>query len=128
MKKLLLILPLLAVACKPDLKFTPDMLIGTWNGVEWKVQGKTAGDRNASSVYFVFEAQGSDAAKGRYIAAYGDQKERGEFKLKGDKLYTTGDEDKIEKVVRVVKLTADTLVLDMNRMGTSEELVLVEKH
>lgn len=128
MKKSIFLLPLLVIACKPDVKFTPEMLLGTWNGVEWKVQGKTTTDRNASTVYFVFEAQGSDASAGRYIAAYGDQKERGAYQLKADKLYTTADENKIEKVVKVVKLTADTLVLDMNRMGTSEQLVLVEKH
>lgn len=128
MKKLLYALPLLLIACKQEVKFTPDMLPGTWHGVDWTVKGKSVADRDASSVYFVFEAPGSDAAKGRYIAAYGDQKERGEFRLEGDKLYTTADENKIEKVVRVVKLTADTLVLDMNRMGASEQLVLVEKH
>ncbi len=65
--------------------------------------------------------------EGAYIAVYGDQKEKGLYKLKGNKLYTTA-EDKIEKVVRIIHISADTLVLGMNRMGQDEELVLVERH
>ena len=105
------------------------MLIGTWNGVDWRVQGKSSG-RDASSVTFVFAPEiggKEDSGAGTYIAAYGSQKEKGSFKIKGDKLFTTA-EDKIEKVVRIAKITADTLVLGMNRVGQEEELVLVEKH
>ncbi|MBL7829256.1 MAG: hypothetical protein JNJ57_21655, partial [Saprospiraceae bacterium] len=95
------------LACKNDPKYDAEMLIGTWNGVDWKVQGKSATDRNASEVFFVFEKAGSAADKGRYIAAYGSQKERGAYKLDGDKLYTTADDNKIEKVVRILQLGAD---------------------
>lgn len=114
-------------ACKSAPKFDPELLVGTWNGIDWKVQGKSSG-RDASAVYFVFAPfTGEGEVAGTYIAAYGDQKEKGDYKLKGDKLYTTA-EDKIEKVVRIVHISADTLVLGMNRMGQEEELILVEKH
>lgn len=115
-------------ACKSDPKINPELLIGTWNGIDWKVQGKST-DRDAHSVNFVFTPLGKDESSGQgtYLATYGDQKEKGSFKLKGDKLYTTA-EDKIEKVVRIIHISADTLVLGMNRMGQEEELVLIERH
>ena len=117
----------LLFACKSTPKFDPELLVGSWNGVDWKVQGKSSG-RDATAVYFVFAPfSGEGSVEGTYIAAYGDQKEKGDYKLKGDKLYTTA-EDKIEKVVRIVHISADTLVLGMNRMGQEEELVLVERH
>jgi hypothetical protein len=128
MKQCCLTLALLAFfACKSEPKFNPELLVGTWNGVDWKVQGQST-DRDAASVFFVFAPfTGEGTVEGTYIAAYGDQKEKGNYRLKGDKLYTTA-EDKIEKVVRIVHITADTLVLGMNRVGQEEELVLVERH
>ncbi len=120
-------LAILLFACKSEPKINPELLIGTWNGVDWKVKGVSSG-RDADSVFFVF-APFSDKLmnEGTYIAAFGDQKEKGSYKLTGDKLYTTA-EDKVEKVVRIVHVNADTLVLGMNRMGQEEELILIEKH
>ena len=121
------ILATLLFACKSEPKINPEMLIGTWNGVDWRVKGVSSG-RDATSVFFVFSPLAPDHLnEGTYIAAYGDQKEKGSFILKWDKLYTTA-EDKVEKVVRIVNINADTLVLGMNRMGQAEELVLVERH
>ena len=115
-------------ACKTAPKFDPELLVGSWNGIDWRVQGKSSG-RDASAVNFVFAPFGgtNTALEGSYIATYGDQKEKGAYKVEGDKLYTTA-EDKIEKVVKIIHLGADTLVLGMNRMGQEEELVLVERH
>jgi hypothetical protein len=119
---------ILITACKTEQKFDPELLFGTWNGIDWKVKGVSSG-RDASSVNFVFAPLGNNLAlgEGSYLATYGNQKEKGSFQLKGDKLYTTA-EDKIEKVVRIVHLSADTLVLGMNRMGQDEELILIERH
>ena len=116
----------LLVACKSEPKFNPELLVGTWNGIDWKVQGKSSG-RDASAVNFVFAPFTGEDASGIYMAAYGSQKESGSYKIAGDKLYTTA-EDKIEKVVRIVTVNADTLVLGMNRMGQEEELVLLGAH
>lgn len=121
------LLAMLQFSCKSEPKINPELLVGTWNGIDWRVQGKSSG-RDAASVFFVFAPySGEGTVQGTYIAAYGDQKEKGDYRLKGDKLYTTA-EDKIEKVVRIVSINADTLVLGMNRMGQEEELVLVERH
>ncbi|MEY3194611.1 MAG: hypothetical protein RIQ78_708 [Bacteroidota bacterium] len=117
----------LLFACATAPTFNPELLVGTWNGVDWRVQGKSSG-RDAASVSFVFTPlTGHESVEGLYMAVYGDQVEKGQYKIKEDKLYTTA-EDKIEKVVRIVHLSADTLVLGMNRMGQEEELVLVERH
>ena len=126
MKYTILLLTLF-FACKSEPKINPELIVGTWNGVDWRVQGKSSG-RDAAAVFFVFAPfTGEGSVEGTYMAAYGSQKEKGSYKLKGDKLYTTA-EDKIEKVVRIVSISADTLVLGMNRMGQEEELVLVERH
>jgi Lipocalin-like domain len=119
--------------CKSDSKFDANLLIGNWKGAAWVVAGK-ATDRDAHSVAFSFETNAVPAGKtnsrelleaGMYTAAYGAQLEKGDFKVKGDKLYTTA-EDKVEKVVRIVTLTADSLVLGMNRVGQEETLVLLK--
>jgi hypothetical protein len=94
-------------------------LIGDWQGLEWLVFGKDGG-QDASSVSFAFESDN------RYTAQYGDQKEAGTFKVKGDKLYTTA-ENKIEKMVKIDGAINDTLKLLMNRMGQEEKLILLRK-
>lgn len=119
MKHLLPAFLLFLAACQSEPALNPNLLTGSWTGSEWLVADQPSG-RNASAVHFVFEGNGN------YIAAYGDQKEKGTFKLKGDKLYTTA-EDKIEKMVKVLKLSADSLVFDMNRVGQKETLVLIKK-
>jgi Lipocalin-like domain len=125
--QLLALISFLLFACKSEPKIDPQLLIGTWNGVDWKVKGVSSG-RDAESVFFVFAPfSDSQMNEGTYIAAYGNQKEKGSYKLTGDKLYTTA-EDKVEKVVRIVNISADTLVLGMNRMGQEEELILIERH
>lgn len=117
----------LAFACKSEPKFAPEMLLGNWQGVDWKVQGKSDPGRQPEQATFFFEKTQADALSGNYTAAYGSQKEMGAYRVSGDKLYTTAQGDKVEKVVRIVRLNADTLALDMNRGGTPEELVLVAK-
>jgi len=119
MKKLLIISCsiLLLIACQQEDK-TP-LLIGKWKGVSWSVQGKNSG-RNASNVRFEFKNDNT------YTAAFEGSKEAGTFRLRFDsKLFTT-EADKIEKSVLLSKITADTIVMDMNRVGDSEQLILVK--
>ena len=119
MKNLFLILlcSSLLVACQQEDK-TP-LLIGTWKGVSWSVQGKDSG-RNASNARFVFKNDNT------YTAKFEGSKEAGTFRLRFDnKLFTT-QEGKIEKSVLLSKITADTIVMDMNRVGDREQLILVK--
>ena len=94
-------------------------IVGKWQGISWKVEG-TESNRNASEVHFEFKADKT------YTAAFGQQKEEGTFYLDDTKLYTTA-KGQAEKNVQIQLTATDTLVMDMNRAGTLEELVLVKK-
>ncbi len=105
------------IACGSD--NSNQKIIGKWQGISWKVKGTESG-RNAVDVSFEFKADNT------YTAAFGQQKEEGSFHLSGDKLFTTA-KGQAEKKVQVHLVAVDTLVMDMNRAGTLEELVLVKK-
>lgn len=109
----------LTAACKQAPKYDMALLMGEWKGAEWMVKGKPSG-RDAREVRFAFDPAMT------YTAAYGEQKESGSFRVDGEKLYTTA-EDKIEKVVRIEQLSSDSLVLNMNRVGQEELLILVKQ-
>ena len=121
MKKVLsiaLLSCLMFTNCKQDDK--KPLLFGKWQATSWKVNGKESG-RDYKSVNFEFKADDT------YSTAFDSQTEKGTYRLSGDKLYTTG-ENKIEKMVKLSTFTADTIVMDMNRAGTSEELILAKSH
>lgn len=105
-------------ACKTAPEFDLQLLYGEWTGADWLISGKSSG-RAAEEVRFSFTAT-------EYTAAYGEQRERGSWRVEGKKLYTVAD-NKIEKVVKVSRISSDTLVLDMNRAGQDEQLILVKK-
>jgi Lipocalin-like domain len=108
-------------SCKQD-DSMKQKLVGKWQGTTWTVGGKDAG-RNAKAVSFEF-TEGYT-----YATAYEDQGEKGTFRLSGDKLYTTSEsKNKIEKMVKIAAINADTFVMDMNRMGDAEQLTLIRKH
>ncbi|MEY3241860.1 MAG: hypothetical protein RIR11_3299 [Bacteroidota bacterium] len=109
----------LLVSCKQTPEFDPALLHGEWRGADWVVAGKSSG-RDAREVRFNF-----DVGIMTYTAAYGEQKETGTYRLEGKKLYTTAA-DKIEKVVKIAKISSDSLTLDMNRVGQNEQLILVK--
>ena len=103
--------------CKQDDK--KPLLLGKWQGVSWKVKGVESG-RDVKSVSFEFMPDDT------YSTAFESQTEKGTYRLAGDKLYTTG-ENKIEKMVKLSTFTADTIVMDMNRVGDSEALILAKR-
>jgi Lipocalin-like domain len=119
-KAFLLFIPLFLLFAHCKQEDNKPLLIGKWQGVSWKVNGKESG-RDYKSVNFDFKMDDT------YSTAFDTQLEKGTFRLAGDKLYTTG-ENKIEKMVKLSTLTADTMVMDMNRAGESEALILAKKH
>lgn len=122
MKKIILSALILSalVGCKQD-DSKKQLIFGKWQGTAWTVAGKDSG-RDAKAVNFEFKNDDT------YSASFGGQGEKGVFKLTEDKLYTTADAgNKIEKMVKLSTLTADTIVMDMNRVGDSEQLILVKK-
>lgn len=120
MKNLLVLLAgITFLTCKTDTDAKIALLYGQWSGAAWSIAGKPA-DMDALKVTFNFNSNGT------YSAAFDNQKENGVFHLKDNRLYTTA-QDKIEKMVALSKITKDTIIMEMNRAGQSEQLVLVKK-
>jgi hypothetical protein len=109
---LTLLLALLG-ACTEDRGYQQDIQ-GDWAAYRWTVA--PAEEREASQVSFRFEGT-------RYQAAMGTQEEQGAFRINGDKLYTQAEGQK-EIMVKIARLSNDTLELEMNRAGTAERLYL----
>ncbi len=97
---------------------TPPAILGNWTGVLWTVENESSG-RDAGAVRFSF-----DQTK-HYEASFGGQQEKGTFKVDGNKLYTTA-EGQMQKMVKIIRLGADTLEIEMNRAGTKENLILAK--
>ena len=103
--------------CATEKKTEP--ILGDWQAIGWLVDGKDS-NRDISSISFAFKTDGN------YQANWGEQGEKGTFEVKGDKLYTTG-EGQIKKMVKFTISSLDTMVMDMNRVGTEEQLILIRK-
>lgn len=121
MKYLTVVLLTVLMMCSCQSEDKTPLLIGTWKGASWSVGNKDSG-RKASNARFVFNADNT------YSANFEGSNEKGTFRLRGDgKLFTTAEgSTKIEKAVKLTKITADTVVMDMNRVGDREQLVLVK--
>ena len=103
--------------CATEKKVEP--VLGSWQAIGWLVDDKDS-NRDISSINFEFNEDGN------YSANWGKQGEKGTFEVKDDKLYTTG-EGQIKKMVKFTISNLDTMVMDMNRVGTEEQLILVKK-
>ena len=93
------------------------MILGNWRGTEWLIDGRPSHLR-ASETRFTFDSTG------KYTYEYAGNVETGKYKVENDMLFTTPKGEK-EIMVKIRKLTADSLLFDMNRSGQSETLVLV---
>jgi hypothetical protein len=93
------------------------MLVGEWKGAQWLIEGQTA-NYDATSTYFSFQNEGA------YTYRYTDMEEKGTYYINGNELFTTPDGG-VKMMVKIEKLTSDSLVMNMNRGGTSETLTLV---
>ena len=93
------------------------LIVGNWNAVEWKVDGQPDG-HNTADTHFSFDA------KGNYNYQYGELKEAGTYKVENNMLFTRKPKE-TEMMVKIVKLTADSLVFDMSRSGQQETLTLL---
>ncbi len=87
---------------------------------KWQVTNWTTGTGQARPV----ESVNFDFHGDTYNAKLGDRDEAGNFRLSGDKLYTKADGQQ-EIMVKIQKLTADSLVFEMNRGGTAEVMTLI---
>ncbi|MBP7239343.1 MAG: lipocalin family protein [Saprospiraceae bacterium] len=100
-------------------KIDENLIHGEWKGAEWLIEGQT-GDYDATSASFMFDE------KGKYTFDYAGSGESGKYHISNNELFTTPDGG-IQMMVKIEKLTVDTLVMQMNRGGTAEKLTLVKK-
>ncbi|MFK7772453.1 MAG: lipocalin family protein [Saprospiraceae bacterium] len=109
--KILLFLSILFLifTCK---KIDETLLHGKWKVASMIEKGKPA-DKGAEQASFNFFPNGT------YTYEISYYKEAGNYDTKDGKLYTTDtlNSDRIKKVVRVVNITSDSLVLEMNNSG-----------
>jgi hypothetical protein len=95
------------------------LIIGNWHATQWLVNGKPS-NRNVESTHFTFND------KGQYTYEYAGTKETGTYKIENDMLFTTPANQQ-EMMVKITKLTPDSLIFDMNRSGQPEVLTLLRK-
>jgi len=107
------------VSCSEADKETEAKLIGHWDGDSWFIEDQLK-SYDMSRIYFDF-MDGN-----RYEARLGDSFEKGTFRVYGDKLYTQNGAA-AQIVTNINKLTSDSLVINMNRGGQREQLVLIRK-
>ena len=91
-------------------------IIGKWAGTEWLVNS-VASSLKADKAFFVFNENST------YSFEYAGSKEEGTYKVENDMLFTKPANQQ-EIMVKIFKLTKDSLVFDMNRSGQSERLTL----
>lgn len=107
----------LCMCCTSSL-FEESHLHGSWDKQEWK--DLTNDKLIPNQMDFAFD---SDR---RYEVDYGSEKEIGKYWISGKYLHTVED-GKAEKKVEILKLNQDTLIFQMNRAGTIEEVFLLKK-
>ncbi len=115
MKYFILLFTLFLFSCA-DTK-NNKMIIGHWAGANWLVDGKPSG-LNAAATSFIFDD------KGNYSFNYAGTEEKGSYKVENDMLFTRPSGQN-EIMVKIAKITADSLVFEMNRGGTAEVLTLL---
>lgn len=105
---------LLLSSCSSSIDAT--LLNGEWKVAAWKVV--STGKAINQKMDFQFNGDKT------YLIDYGSKKETGTFFLSGSHLHTK-ENGGIEKSVLIKTLTKDSLILDMNRAGSLEEIILV---
>ncbi len=95
------------------------LIVGEWLGTEWLVNGN-ASNLDAKKASFTF------TDKGNYSFVYNGNKEEGTYKVENDMLFTKPTNEQ-EIMVKIVKLTKDSLTFNMTRSGEAETLILLRK-
>ena len=105
-------------ACQSN-KFDNEILIGSWEVLEWKIEETGKSVNNKLDMKFESEKN--------YSIDYGSKNEIGKYWIEGDFLHTVENEQ-AEKKVKILKLVTDTMEIQMNRGGHLERVVLIKKN
>jgi len=119
LKPIIKLLPLLLLLISCGSSENKKLIIGSWSGTEWLVNDKPS-DLDAKGTFFIFND------KGEYTYEYSGNKENGTYTIEKDMLFTTPKGEN-EMMVKIKKLTKDSLVFDMNRGGQPELLTLLRQ-
>lgn len=115
-------LPLIAILfiCSCEEPLDPTLLHGEWQADEYLASGKPK-KTDPKLIGFTFAADQTYTYKGGF-----SYKEAGQYRLERSILYSTDtlSDQRIEKAVKIARITADSLYLEMNNGGIEEELVL----
>jgi hypothetical protein len=95
------------------------LIVGNWEAAEWMINGQPSAE-NARNTSFTF------TDKHTYSFRNSGVEESGTYKVENDMLFTTPKGEQ-EIMVRIAKLTDDSLVFNMNRGGRPEVLTLTRK-
>lgn len=95
------------------------LIVGNWKAVSWTENG-TPNVAKSENTSFVFDE------KDHYSFTHGGNTKKGTYKVENNLLFTT-EEGMQEIMVNITKITADSLVFDMNNGGTSEQLTLIKE-
>ncbi|GAB4093378.1 lipocalin-like domain-containing protein [Flaviaesturariibacter terrae] len=117
MKKLLPTLAALLLLGSCTTTENAKKIAGHWRGASWLSNGQPT-SQDPAAIEFTF------AEDGNYSYVNGSVREHGLYRVDGDNLYTRPEGGQ-DIMVRIARAVPDTLVLDMNRAGTSETLTLV---
>jgi hypothetical protein len=113
----LLIVALLFSSCIESVN--NKLIIGNWKAVEWLENG-TPNSTKSENTSFVFDE------KEHYSFSHSGTTKNGTYKVENNLLFTT-EEGMQEIMVNITKLTADSLVFDMNNGGIPEQLILIKE-
>lgn len=115
--KCLLIVSFFFIACQPQQKWPNEALHGQWDTASWTNLNTNKAIGNQLDFNF-----GTD---GRYVLDYGTKKVEGKYWIENDYLHTIEDQQS-EMKVKILNLNIDSLVIDMNRGGHMERVVLLK--
>ena len=110
----LIILTLLFISCAN--KYSETEMYGKWSVSKWVVE--STGELITNQMDMEFN---SDR---KYSIDYGPKIESGDYWISGDYLHTIG-EGQTEMSVKILELNADSLVIQMNRSGDLEKVILI---
>ncbi len=96
-----------------------DKIVGNWKGTSW-INSTSEIDKANNNVFFEFKSNKF------YSSQLGVRKDSGEYLISRDMLYVTPF-DKLEFGVKIMKLTKDSLVFEMNLAGDEEILTLIRE-
>lgn len=93
-------------------------VFGSWKAISWEAAGiETLGED--ANVTFTFNEDDT------YVASSGSSSEKGTYRLMETNLYTNA-EGQVEKMVEIKLPSIDTMIMNMNRAGTEETMILVK--